>query len=293
MVARLQVAGLSDAGRLRSLNEDRFYFKYVQSSDEEPVGLFIVSDGLGGYLAGDVASHWAIETVKREAADLFRPVDLSETRRVRPPDLWDADQEDSRSKTVHSTNTETFRLVNHIIKRANEVLLSYAQQKPREAGGMGATIVVCIIQDGLATIGSLGDSRAYLWRQNRLHQITTDHTIPGELAARGHLSPDKIPLHPQRHVLQRCLGRHVLAEPDIFRPIKLEANDRLLLCTDGLWNMVWPNRRLGEIVAQEPTAERLAHRLIEEANAAGGDDNITVLVIDVTVEPTRGQRDPH
>jgi len=282
MVARLQVAGLSDPGRLRSLNEDRLYFKYVQSSDEEPVGLFIVSDGLGGYLAGDVASHWAIETVKREAIELFRPYDRSETRRVRPPDLWDADQADDRGNNIRTTNTETYRLIGYLIKRANEVLLNYAQQKPHEAAGMGATIVVCIVQDGLATIGSLGDSRAYLWRQNRLYQITTDHTIPGELAARGHLSPDKIPRHPQRHILQRCLGRHTLAEPDIFRPIKLEINDRLLLCTDGLWNMVWPNQRLGEIVAQEPTADRLAHRLIQEANAAGGDDNIAVLVIDVT-----------
>ena len=291
MAVRLQVAGLSDPGKLRSLNEDRFYFKYTQSSDQEPTGLFAVADGLGGYLAGEVASHWAMETVKREAGDLFRPHDLSETRRVRPQELWDEAQSSNRTMSIHSANAEIFRLISYAMKKANEVLLNYAQQKPREAGGMGSTLTLCIIQEGLATVGSLGDSRAYLWRQSRLHQITTDHTIPGELAARGQLPPDKIPSHPQRHVLQRCLGRHALMEPDIFRPIKLEMNDRILLCSDGLWNMVSPNQRLGELMAQEPNADKLVNLLAQEANNAGGEDNITVLVIDVTCDPFGGQVD--
>lgn len=281
MVARLQVAGLSDPGRLRSLNEDRFYFKYTQSSDREPTGLFAVADGLGGYLAGEVASHWAIETVKRETVDLFRPHDLSETRRVRPQELWDESQSSNRTLSVDSANEQTFRLISYAVRKANEVLLNYAQQKPREAGGMGSTLILCIVRDGLATVGSIGDSRAYLWRQGRLHQITTDHTIPGALAARGQLAFDKIPMHPQRHILQRCLGRHILMEPDIFRPIKLEMNDRLLLCSDGLWNMVKPNQRLGELMAREPHAAKLVNLLVQEANEAGGEDNITALVIDV------------
>jgi len=291
MVIRLQVASLSDPGKLRSLNEDRFYFKYIQASDQEPVGLFVVADGLGGYLAGEVASHWAIETVKREGNDLFRPHDLSETKRVRAQELWEMSDLNNRTVSMQSLNTDTFHLISYAIKKANEVLVNYAQQKPREAGGMGSTIVLCVIQDGLATVGSLGDSRAYLWRQNRLHQITTDHTIPGELAARGQLSLDKIPSHPQRHVLQRCLGRHIVMEPDIFRPIKLEMNDRLLLCSDGLWNMVRTNRQIGELMGQEPDADKLVHRLVQEANNAGGEDNVTVLVIDVTCDPLGGPVD--
>lgn len=281
MVARLQVAGLSDPGRMRSLNEDRYYFRFVQSSDEHATGLFIVADGLGGYLAGEVASHWAVETVQREMAQIFKSSDPSDTKQVRPQELWTPSDSDSQTASVQVLNAETFRLISYAIRKANEVLLGYAQQKPDEAGGMGSTIVVLVIQDELATVGSLGDSRAYLWRRGQLHQITTDHTLPGELVARGQLEPDKLPSHPQRHILQRCLGRHVLIEPDIFRPVQLQSGDRLLLCSDGLWNMVTPEQRISEFMEQEPDPNRLVQKLVRESNEAGGEDNITAIAINI------------
>ena len=281
MVARLQVAGLSDPGRMRSLNEDRYYFKFVQSSDEHATGLFIVADGLGGYLAGEVASHWAVETVQREMAQIFKSRDPSDTKQVRPQELWTPSDSDSQTASVQVLNAETFRLISYAIRKANEVLLGYAQQKPDEAGGMGSTIVVLVIQDELATVGSLGDSRAYLWRRGQLHQITTDHTLPGELVTRGQLEPDKLPSHPQRHILQRCLGRHVLIEPDIFRPVQLQSGDRLLLCSDGLWNMVTPEQRISEFMEQEPDPNRLIHELVRASNEAGGEDNITAIAINI------------
>jgi len=281
MVARLQVAGLSDPGRMRSLNEDRYYFRFVQSSDERATGLFLAADGLGGYLSGEVASHWAVETVQREMAPIFKSSDPSDTKQVRPQELWTPSDSDSQTGNIRVLGVETFRLISYAIRKANEVLLGYAQQKPDEAGGMGSTIVTLVIQDGLAMVGSLGDSRAYLWRRGRLHQITTDHTLPGELVAKGQLDADKLPSHPQRHILQRCLGRDAMIEPDIFRPIQLQSGDRLLLCSDGLWNMVTPQQRISELIEQEPDPTRLTQKLVRASNDAGGEDNITAIAISV------------
>ena len=259
MVARLQVAGLSDPGRMRSLKEDRYYFR---------------ADGLGGYLAGELASHWAVETVQREMVPVFKSRDPSDTKQVRPQELWTPSDSDSQTASVRVLNVETFRLISYAIRKANEVLLGYEQQKPDKAGGMGSTIVVLVIQDELATVGSLGDSRAYLWHQGQFHQVTTDHTLPGELVARGQLEADKLRSHPQRHILQRCLGRHALIEPDTFRPIQLRSGDRLLLCSDGLWNMVTPEQRISEFMGQEPDLNRLVQKLVRASNEAGGEDNI-------------------
>ena len=281
MLVKLQVAGQSDTGQVRSINEDRFYFRYVQASDEEPAGVFIVADGLGGYLAGEVASHWAVETVKRGMAKIFLPDDEGATKRVRPQELWSPPDAPNPTANMQMVNAETVHLMGYAIKKANEVLLSYSQQKPDEAGGMGSTIVVLVIQDGLATIANLGDSRGYLWRKGELRQITTDHTLPGELAARGQLPPDRISTHPQRHILQRCLGRHPLVEPDIFRPIKLECGDKFLLCSDGLWNMVTPADRIADVLARSATMDDMASHLITMANDAGGDDNITALLVSI------------
>ena len=281
MVAKLQVAGLSDPGQIRSINEDRYYFKYVQASDQDATGLFIVADGLGGYLAGEVASHWAVETVKRELAKVFLPHDEGATQRVRPQELWTPPEAPNQTLNMQMVNAETFHLLGYAIKKANEVLLSYAKQKPGEAGGMGSTIVVLVIQDGLATVGNLGDSRAYLWRKGELRQITTDHTLPGELVARGQLSPERVAAHPQRHILQKCLGRHPLVEPDIFRPIKLEVGDKLLLCSDGLWNMILPDSRIADALARRAPVDDLPAELVRMANEAGGEDNITAVVVSV------------
>jgi len=272
-----QVAGLSEPGRVRTLNEDRYYFKYTQASDEEPTGLFLVADGMGGHLAGEVASHWATETLKREIAQIFKPRDPAATRQVQPCHLWQPTTDPAAP--TQPVETEITRLISHGAQRANEVLLGYAQQKPHEAQGMGSTSVLAVIQDGLATVGNVGDSRAYLWRAGQLYQLTRDHTLPGELVARGLLKPDQVPLHPQRHILHRCLGRQVLLQADVYRPIKLEPGDRLLLCTDGLWEKVTPASYLSELIAQEPVAMTLCHKLVKSANDRGGDDNITVLVM--------------
>jgi serine/threonine protein phosphatase PrpC len=128
----LSVAGLSDVGRERELNEDRYYYRVVQSSDEEPLGLFVVADGMGGHLAGEVASQWAVQTLKRELAPLFRPQDPSATRRLDAEALAAV----GSGVTVRLEETDRARLLEHAVKRANQVLLGYARTHPVEAGDL-------------------------------------------------------------------------------------------------------------------------------------------------------------
>jgi serine/threonine protein phosphatase PrpC len=130
MVSWLSVAGLSDVGRQRELNQDRFYYKVVQSSDEGPVGLFAVADGMGGHLAGEVASQWAIGTLKRELAPLFRPQDPAVTRRLDAESLVSL----GSGATVRLEETDLARLLQHAVERANQVLLGYARRHGRHRG---------------------------------------------------------------------------------------------------------------------------------------------------------------
>jgi len=280
MIREILTAGLSDQGKVRSTNEDRCYFRVVHSSDESPTGLFIVADGLGGRLAGEVASHWTVETFKREMAEIFKPLDPLATQQVRPQDLWNPT--DPSATRAQAKDTNLVLLIKYATQRANEVLLNYARQKPGQARGLSSTMVVAVIRDGLATVANLGDSRAYLWRLGQLYQLTTDHSLSGELVARGQLSPEMIAVHPNRNLLHRCLGCSILVEPDIPCPVALEPGDRLLLCSDGLWGMVTPAQQIRDLLGQESSVRTVCQNLVQAANDAGGDDNVTAVTIQVT-----------
>jgi len=178
---------LTDIGSERELNEDSFYYRAVQSSDEGPLGLFAVADGMGGELAGEVASRWAVQTLKRELAPLFRP-------RTRPslaastPRLWPSW---ASGVTIHLEETDLARLLEHAVERANQVLLGYARQRPDQAGGMGSTLTLAIVEDRRLTVVHVGDSRAYLWRDGQLSQLTEDHSVPGRCSSRARSSPTR------------------------------------------------------------------------------------------------------
>ena len=187
MTYYLSVAGLTDAGRQRELNEDRFYFKVVQASDEGPLGLFVVADGMGGHLAGEVASQWAVQTLKRELAPLFRPQDPSVTRRLDAEVLASM----GSGTTVRLEETDMARLLLHAVERANQVLLGYARKHPEEAGDMGSTMTLAVVEDDRMTVAHVGDSRAYLWREGKLRQLTDDHSVPGALVRQGKLTPEE------------------------------------------------------------------------------------------------------
>jgi serine/threonine protein phosphatase PrpC len=271
----LSVAGLTDVGRERKLNEDRFYFKVVQGSDEEPVGLFAVADGMGGHLAGEVASHWAVQTLKRELAPLFRPQDPTATRRL---DL-EALAAVGSGVTVRLEETDRARLLEHAVARANQVLLGYARTHPGEAGDLGTTLTLAVVEEGRVTVAHVGDSRAYLWHDGRLRQLTEDHSVPGALLKQGRIAPEEAHSHPHRHILYRCLGLKPDLEVDIYPSFLFEPDDALLLCSDGLWDMIYPVERLESFLAEGGPLSRTCRRLVDAANEAGGEDNITVVLV--------------
>jgi PPM family protein phosphatase len=273
----LSVAGLTDVGRQRELNEDRFHYRVVQASDEDPIGLFVVADGMGGHLAGEVASHWAVETLKRELSPLFRPPDPAVTRRLDAEALASV----GSGVTIRLDETDLARLLEHAMERANQVLLGYARKRPGEAGDMGSTLTLVVAEGDRATVAHVGDSRAYLWRSGQMHQLTEDHSVPGALLKQGRITVEEAHNHPHRSVLYRCLGLKPKVEVDIYPSVMLQPGDTLLLCSDGLWDMLYPDERLAALLNSEASLQAICRRLVDAANDAGGEDNITSVLVRV------------
>ena len=277
MMLWLSVAGLTDVGRERELNEDRYYYKVVQSSDEGPLGLFVVADGMGGHLAGEVASQWTVRTLKRELAPLFRPQDPSVTRRLDADDLAAV----GSGVTIRLDETDLARMLEHAIERANQVLLGYARKHSEEAADMGSTLTLAVFEGNRATVAHVGDSRAYLWRGGELRQLTDDHSVPGALLRQGKITPAEARDHPHRHVLYRCVGLKPGLEVDICPPLALRPGDALLLCSDGLWDMLASTEELASFLTPETSPLTACQRMVDAANEAGGEDNITVMLVRV------------
>jgi protein phosphatase len=270
----VSVAGQTDAGRQRELNEDGFYYRIVQASDEGSVGVFIVADGMGGHMAGEVASQWTVGTLKRELAPLFHPQDPSVTRRLDSEALAAV----GGGATVRLEETDLARLLAHAVERANQVLLGYARKHADEAGDMGSTMTMAVVEGERVTIAHVGDSRAYLWREERLHQLTEDHSVPGALLKQGRITREQVTEHPHRHILYRCLGLKPSVEVDLYPSMTLRSGDMLLLCSDGLWDMLYPDERIAEILEKHTGPAVICRDLVNAANEAGGEDNITVVV---------------
>ena len=209
---------------------------------EEP--LFAVADGMGGHRGGAVASSLALEALREVLHD----------DRVAPTGLIEE------------------------IKAANQRVLRRGESD-RELRGMGTTLTALMTEGGKAHIAHIGDSRAYLLRDGSLKQLTEDHTLVQRMVTEGKLLPEEAERHPQRSILTRALGVDEDVEPDTLTLDPVLPGDRLLLCTDGLTGMV-DGDRIQEVLESESDPQRAADILIDEANAAGGDDNITVLVLD-------------
>lgn len=229
-----QWASATHTGKVRKNNEDALYPDSSGSGD--PPVLFIVADGMGGHVAGEIASRIAVDT----AADIpERP-----GRRV---------------------------------MGANHALLLEVSHKP-ELAGMGTTMTLLEIgEDDVARFAHVGDSRAYLLRDGVLRQLTEDHTVAAEYVAAGQISAEEAKNHPQRNMITRALGLTQSLLVDEFEE-PVEDGDRFLICSDGVNSMLSDQEitdNLGGV-----TVEEAAWNLIEAANAAGGHDNISVLVID-------------
>lgn len=276
---QLEAATKTDPGRERQLNEDRVWAQVYSPSEGEPVGLFIVCDGIGGHMGGECASHWAVEAVKHELANMFCPPDPRETVHLPKEELEASLQ--GIDLTRQSSIKKVENLVVQAVEKANQVVNKYAHEKPERAADAGTTITMAVILGSRVVIANVGDSRTYLLRNDQLRQITEDHSLVATLVASGHIKPEEVYVHPQRNLIYRSLGYKREVQPDTFWEV-LNKGDYLLLCSDGLWEMVQDNQVMARIIVGADTPAQACEQLVKAANTAGGEDNIGVVVVKVT-----------
>lgn len=231
---RYQWASATHTGLVRANNEDAAYPATSGASSDK--SLFIVADGMGGHVAGEVASRIAVDT----AVDIVG----------------------NPGQRVVGAN--------------HALLLEVAANQ--ELAGMGTTMTLLEIEEELARIAHVGDSRAYLLRDGVLRQLTVDHTVAAEYVAAGQISPEEAQNHPQRNMITRALGlTQNLVVDELEEPVR--PGDRFLLCSDGVNSMLTDQEIAEQLGADTP--EEAVWALIEAANSAGGHDNITAVVVDI------------
>lgn len=238
----IRYAAATDTGRLRDLNEDAWL-------TDERHGLFVVADGMGGHQAGEVASALALEAFSSALRE-----------------------------SLGATSQEIRQSLKQAIAAANAAVADASRRNEKYAG-MGTTLTAAVITGRTLYLSHIGDSRAYLVRDDGMTQLTEDHTLLHEMVARGEVEPEEARFHPLRNVITRALGTFSTVQADIAIH-ELQAGDQILLCTDGLTSMVEDDRVVAA-VREEKDLEAVANRLIREANEAGGEDNITIVLIAV------------
>lgn len=235
--------GQTDIGMVRSINQDSIYFS------DKPVGnlpnLYIVADGMGGHKAGDYASAHAVS--------------------------WFVDY----AKECNYENPITIMKTG--IAKVNDMLLQMSNEHS-ELKGMGTTFVAAVMIDDKMYVANIGDSRLYVIRQGDTRQITLDHSLVEELIRTGQLDRRKVRFHPEKNIITRALGTGKEAVPDFFE-VELQPGEKVLLCSDGLTNMV-EDDEIGSIVMRQQFVDRICEQLIDRANYYGGKDNIGVVVIE-------------
>ena len=275
-MVRLDSATATDSGRERSDNQDQVWAQVSQPSEGEPVGLFIVCDGVGGHHGGQFASQWAIEAIKSEFEDYFYPDDPQKTVLLPQEDLTSGEKEEETTRVSESRKLE--RIVIEAAQKANRVVYEYAQNKPQEAKDAGTTLTMAFLVGNRAVIANVGDSRTYLLRDKQIRQITKDHSLVATLVASGQLKPEDVFSHPQRNLIFRSLGQKDEIQVDTYIEL-LKKGDRLLLCSDGLWEMIQDEEAIARLIHKSKTPNDACKSLIDAANNAGGQDNISAVLV--------------
>lgn len=238
----LKTFSLTDIGRKRTMNQDFVY------TSENPVGglpnLFIVADGMGGHNGGDYASSYAVKVVTETVADLKDPI-----------------FNQALEKAIEKANQE-------VRKKASEKVELY---------GMGTTLVAACVNDNCLHVANVGDSRLYVIGEE-IRQITTDHSYVEEMVRMGGLDRESARTHPKKNIITRAVGADDDILPDFFT-VKLVPGDLVLMCSDGLTNMLEDEEIRMILQGQRDLVEK-AEELIKAANNNGGKDNIAVILID-------------
>jgi serine/threonine protein phosphatase PrpC len=275
----LQSGHFTDVGLVRELNEDSVlalnltqYYESVQTQ----IGLYIVSDGMGGEAAGEVASRVSVRAVAEWMTEKLISASLKSTReeKIAAPTQTGG----LRLAIADGNEMATTEMLRKAVIHANREVMAYARAHP-DARGLGATVTVAMIVGDVLTIAHVGDSRCYLLSGEHLVQLTEDHSLVQRMINTGNLSRSEARVHPYRNVIYRSIGADEQIEIDIIRR-KLASGDVLLLCSDGLNGMLGDDQ-IHDILMVNPDPNSAAKELVVAANAAGGEDNTSVLVVRV------------
>ena len=268
--------GVTDKGKVRSANEDQFLIAELTKAmrvwqttlpepkvqvGEERAHLFLVADGMGGHQAGERASALAVAAIEHFTLNSFK---------------WFFGTDGSEAKKVLAQFQSAF-------SKADAEIAETAAAHP-ELRGMGTTVTIAFQLGAQLCVVHAGDSRAYLHRQHELHQLTKDHTLVADLVRTGVLQPDQAAGHHLRHVITNVIGGPEAGVKVEARALQLQDGDRLLLCSDGLTDMV-PNEAIAASLDAERTPEAAAKQLLERANEGTASDNITLVVVSFDAAP--------
>lgn len=253
--AALQIksSGITDVGLKREGNEDSY-------SVEDSLGLYIVADGMGGHLAGEIASKISVEIINK----VFRK--------------W-LEKDAGECEIFGKADSSLSRKGNYIlggIRLANRVIYELALER-KEYHGMGTTVVVLFTTPSLVIAANVGDSRIYLIRDGEIERLSRDHSIVAEQVEMGMMTEEEAENSPLRHVLTRNLGSSEEVEPDIFE-IEPANNDRFILCSDGLTDLV-NDKELLDMTENEPDPGSLCRGLVDVVLERGAHDNTTVISV--------------
>lgn len=242
----LKTFSITNVGRKRKLNQDFVY------TSERPVGclpnLFIVADGMGGHKAGDYASKMTVETIVEEVEN--------------------------------SKETERTRVLEDAIRSANRLVRARAQESA-DLEGMGTTVVAATCEGNSLCVANVGDSRLYVANHREIRQITKDHSWVAEMVRRGGMGKEEARNHPDRNIITRAVGADEDVRADFFT-VQLKEGDLILMCTDGLTNML-EDEEIRMILDGARDMVEKAEDLVDAANERGGRDNISVILIDPQV----------
>jgi protein phosphatase len=276
--------GITDTGRVRPSNEDQFLIAELTKTmriwhtslpepktqfGDEHGHLFLVADGMGGHRAGEQASALAVVAIEQFTLNRFK---------------W----------FFHSDAPEAQRVLTQFqtaLREADTRILEESIEHP-ELTGMGTTVTMAYHLDSQLCLVHVGDSRGYIFENDRLHQITHDHTLMAEMVSRGALQPKEVAHHRLRNVITNVVGGNEAGVNVEAHALKVDVGDRLLLCSDGLTEML-TDEAIAATLRAEPDPQAACSKLVAQANDAGGRDNITVLIVrfDTTdPEPTPRSR---
>jgi PPM family protein phosphatase len=258
----IRVSGITDAGLKREGNEDSYLI-------EESIGFYVVADGMGGHLAGEVASRVAVEII----GNCFRKW----LEKATPEDGLFAAPDPSLS-TRGNYVLSSIRMANRVV---HEMALENEQYR-----GMGTTAVVLLVRPDLVVAANVGDSRIYLVRNGGIERLSRDHTIVSEQMEMGMMTEEEAAISPLRHILTRNLGSSEEVEPEVFELVPSD-RDRFILCTDGLTDLVTDDE-LMKMTLSADAPDRLCRVLLDTVLERGAHDNTTI--VSVFVEPGSGAK---